>query len=203
MSKLNQGPNCGAILDSGGKRHICVLRPGHYRERAQVVGEFVSWHTNCPDVVGRDRPLLDDFNHLVHSEHRKCFVWADWAEDARPSDVTPARGCVRCGHDPNRHTGPDGCDAELSCLCALSAAEALDEGWAEPVESLVENVIRAAPDEPVMAPVALPAYRATVHLREDDDEGRLIVSATLYGPAEFLATAISVIADGFRDEVQR
>jgi hypothetical protein len=204
MSKPDQGPGCGAWLEvstAEGRRRTCVLRAGHYREReGPAVGEFVSWHTDCPDVANRDRPMLDHVTHLVHGDHRNCTVWADWADGAHPSDVTPAQGCVRCGHDPNLHTGPDGCHAE-SCLCALSAVEALDEGLAEPVQSLMENVIRAASDGPVMAPVDLPAYRATVHFR--DGEGELIVSATLYGPAEFLATAVSVIAEEFQKEVEK
>lgn len=46
----------------------------------------------------------------------------------------------------------------------------------------------------------LPSYRADIKITRMGDT---IVSATLYGPAEFLATSVGVIADAFRDEVGR
>lgn len=169
MSKIDQVLNCGAWIEvstAEGRRRTCVLRAGHYVAKGAGV---VSWHTDCPDVMGEDRPMLDAETHLVHGEHRNCTVWADWADGAHPSDVTLP--------EPEENVRYD------------------------EVPSLMENVIRAASDGPVMAPVELPTYQANVSF--DTASGERVVSATLYGPAEFLATAVSVIAEEFQKEVEK
>ena len=71
----------------------------------------------------------------------------------------------------------------------------------EPEMTFMESVIRAASDEPVMTPVELPTYTVEIIFRTSD--GDRVVSATLYGPAEFLSTATAVIAEEFQKEVER
>lgn|SRR5688500_2313441 len=71
----------------------------------------------------------------------------------------------------------------------------------EPEMTFMESVIRAASDEPVLEPVELPTYTAEIIFRTSD--GDRVVSATLYGPAEFLATATAVIGEEFQKEVER
>lgn len=79
---------CQAVIEnttSDGHRK-CVLANGHYLESGPGGS---SWHTDCPDAVGKDRPPRDNFEHS-HSEHFSCLVWADHAEGAMYADQ-PAR----------------------------------------------------------------------------------------------------------------
>jgi hypothetical protein len=158
MNMVNLGPlSCGAWLEvstAEGRRRICVLAAGHYRER----GTGDSWHTDCPDAVGRDRPVMDHESHdsRTHPDRGpgwSCGAWADYAAGAHPSDAT----------------------------------------LSEPIE--------AEKEEQAMEPVELPSYTAEIMFRTGD--GERVVSATLYGPAEFLATAVGSITEAFRDEVEK
>lgn len=65
-----------------------------------------------------------------------------------------------------------------------------------------ERIIREAdvPAPETISADTFPQYRAEIKFTRLGDT---LVSGTLYGPADFLATAVTALADAFRDEVQR
>ena len=72
------------VSTAEGRIRRCVLADGHYVEE---VGDQ-SWHTDCPNVAGQNRPLTgQDQDH----PGRPCRVWADWADGAGrgPDSTTP------------------------------------------------------------------------------------------------------------------
>jgi hypothetical protein len=163
--------------------------------------------------------------NMVNLGPLSCGAWLEvsTAEGRRRTCVLAA-GHYRetegpaVGENPSWHTdclgaerasepleGRHGLNREVRCdgrACSVWA------DWADgahpseaPVMSFMESVIRAASDGPVMPPVELPAYVANVSF--DTADGERVVSATLYGPAEFLATAVGSITEAFRDEVEK
>jgi hypothetical protein len=73
-----------------------VLAAGHYNGPAtgthlgqHAMTDRESWHTDCPQVTGMNRPLDDhDHRHLGGVPPETCMVWADTADGATPSEVT-------------------------------------------------------------------------------------------------------------------
>lgn len=150
---------CAAWIDNtDGGRRGCVLKTGHYNGPSPDADppfgltDDESWHTNCPDVSGQDRPL----NRHGDSDHFPCGIWSDAASGAHPDDRISTNS--------------------------------------EPAAPSPEGPMLISGD-------TLPQYRAAVNFQ--DPEGRVIVSATLFGPAGFLADAVAAISDSFKEEAER
>lgn len=79
--EMRKPGRCTARINGTYSRAACVLAAGHYR--AGVGSSLVSWHTDCPDVAGKDRPMIDAHEH-DHGEDFSCTVWNDTAQGAVP-----------------------------------------------------------------------------------------------------------------------
>jgi hypothetical protein len=200
--------NCGAWIDvstAEGRRRVCTLSAGHYdgppagtAPGMHAAKDRESWHTDCPAVAGQLSPLYEHDHEHPNMPHGSCMVWADSANGAHPSEVVTDPGCVRCGHAPDLHNGPDDCRAE-SCTCELSSVECMDEGWAQPVTEQAEQIIADAftVKEPgrTLGTDIIGGYRADITIGD--------TGMSVYGPAKFVARVITAFADAFEEEAER
>lgn len=97
MSKPDGRLRCGAWVQSPAADRTCVLAAGHYTGPKQGTASGMhpaadgeSWHTDCPAVAGMAMPLHQEHDHEhPRMPYGSCLVWADTADGAHPSDVTP------------------------------------------------------------------------------------------------------------------
>lgn len=185
---------------SGEERRACVLLSGHYKEEITVGGSGRSWHTDCPDAIGKDRPVIDRPTGDLHDHQGPlCSVWADRSDGAHPDNrIAPGgRGsrvstdhCVRCPHTPDQHVGHQGCSM---CACELSKFESTDEGWATHPDRGDEVITPAAPKTQKIN--YLGDYEAQVRVGG--------ASSTVRGPARLVAAVIRAFSDAFEEESER
>lgn len=138
-----------------------------------------------------------------------CGAWLE----ARTGQISRRECVLRPNHSPgirSDHVWHTDCPTEVESAVPLPTGIGHDHNscqtWNDGEQGAHPSawLAPAVPAQSVSGDT-LPSYRAEIKFVSTPPYANeaVIVQATLYGPADFLATAVAALSDAFRDEVQQ